>query len=135
VWEFEHGTRIVLHLSQAGRLDIEQPPRNKTRGSAVRFVFSRGENDLRGRYRRPRARVRYQRKASWWVLAPGEEDRYSDLGPSRERGFAAIIRTSDSRRRLTTDLRDQHFVSGIGRGWVMTSCIAPNCHRSPRCTR
>jgi formamidopyrimidine-DNA glycosylase len=31
--------------------------------------------------------------------------------------FAAFIRTSDSNRHLTTDLRDQHVVSGIGRGW------------------
>ena len=29
----------------------------------------------------------------------------------------SFIRTSDSNRHLTTDLRDQHVVAGIGRGW------------------
>jgi formamidopyrimidine-DNA glycosylase len=120
VWEFEHGTRIVLHLSQAGRLDIEQPPKKtKPRGSAVRFVFSRGEERLEGADIGVLVReYGTQRKASWWVLAPGEEGPLLGLGPEPgSEAFAAIIRTSDSRRRLTTDLRDQHFVSGIGRGW------------------
>jgi formamidopyrimidine-DNA glycosylase len=44
VWEFENGCRIVLHLSQAGRLDIEYPPKKtKPRGAAVRFEFARDE--------------------------------------------------------------------------------------------
>ena len=58
-----------------------------------------------------------QRKASWWVLAPGDEGPLAGLGPEPGSDeFAAFIRTSDSRRHLTTDLRDQHVVSGIGRG-------------------
>jgi formamidopyrimidine-DNA glycosylase len=59
-----------------------------------------------------------QRKASWWVLRKGDEGPLAGLGP--EPGtpeFAELIRTSDSNRHLTTDLRDQHFVAGIGRGW------------------
>ena len=47
----------------------------------------------RGPAGRPRARAR--------------EARRSPTGSAR----------ASSRRRLTTDLRDQHFVSGIGRGW------------------
>jgi formamidopyrimidine-DNA glycosylase len=40
------------------------------------------------------------------------------LGPEPgSDAFAEILLTSDSRRRLTTDLRDQHVLSGIGRGW------------------
>ncbi len=59
-----------------------------------------------------------QRKASWWVLAPGDEGPLADLGPEPgSEEFATFIRTSDSNRHLTTDLRDQHVVSGIGRGW------------------
>ena len=59
-----------------------------------------------------------QRKASWWVLAPGDEGPLAGLGPEPgSEEFAAFVRTSDSNRHLTTDLRDQHVVSGIGRGW------------------
>ncbi len=40
------------------------------------------------------------------------------LGPEPgSEEFAELIRTSNSKRRLTTDLRDQHVMSGIGRGW------------------
>jgi formamidopyrimidine-DNA glycosylase len=59
-----------------------------------------------------------QRKASWWVLASGDEGPLAGLGPEVDSAaFAEFIRTSDSRRHLTTDLRDQHVVAGIGRGW------------------
>ena len=52
------------------------------------------------------------------MLAPGDDGPLADLGPEPgTEEFAAFIRTSDSNRHLTTDLRDQHTVSGIGRGW------------------
>jgi formamidopyrimidine-DNA glycosylase len=51
-------------------------------------------------------------------LAPGDDGPLAHLGPEPgSAAFAEYLRTSDSRRRLTTDLRDQHVVSGIGRGW------------------
>ncbi len=118
VWEFDEGERMVLHLSQAGRLDIEEPPKKtKPRGAVARFTFTTAAT--------PPATVAVlvreygkQRKASWWVLAPGDEGPLAALGPEPGSDeFAAFIRTSDSRRHLTTDLRDQHVVSGIGRGW------------------
>jgi formamidopyrimidine-DNA glycosylase len=118
VWEFEGGNRMVLHLSQAGRLDIEEPPKKtKPRGAVARFTFTTaGESPST-----VAVLVREygtQRKASWWVLAPGDEGPLAGLGPEPgSEEFAAFIRTSDSRRHLTTDLRDQHVVSGIGRGW------------------
>jgi formamidopyrimidine-DNA glycosylase len=118
VWEFDDGNRMVLHLSQAGRLDIEEPPKKtKPRGAVARFTFTTaGESPST-----VAVLVREygtQRKASWWMLAPGDEGPLAGLGPEPgSEEFAAFIRTSDSRRHLTTDLRDQHVVSGIGRGW------------------
>jgi formamidopyrimidine-DNA glycosylase len=120
VWEFEGGIRIVMHLSQAGRLDIEEPPKKtKPRGSVARFVFGQGDAGLDGEGVGILVReFGTQRKASWWVLAPGDEGPLDGLGPEvGSEEFAAFIRTSDSRRHLTTDLRDQHVVAGIGRGW------------------
>jgi formamidopyrimidine-DNA glycosylase len=120
VWEFEGGTRMVLHLSQAGRLDIEQPPKKtKPRGAVARFVFGDGAAGLDGEGVGVLVReFGTQRKASWWVLASGDEGPLVGLGPEPgSAAFAEFIRTSDSRRHLTTDLRDQHVVAGIGRGW------------------
>jgi len=118
VWEFDDGNRMVLHLSQAGRMDIEEPlKKTKPRGAVARFTFTTaGETPSS-----VAVLVREygtQRKASWWVLAPGDEGPLRGLGPEPgSEAFAEFIRTSDSRRHLTTDLRDQHVVSGIGRGW------------------
>lgn len=120
VWEFDVGVRIVLHLSQAGRVDVEQPPKQtRPRGSAVRFVFGHSEADILG----PSTGVLVRehgthRKVSWWVLSPGDEGPMARLGPEPGSDeFAVLIRTSTSKRRLTTDIRDQHVMSGIGRGW------------------
>ena len=61
VWEFEGGSRLVLHLSQAGRLDVEEPPKKtKPRGAVARFVFGPGEAGLDGAgHRDLGARVRH----------------------------------------------------------------------------
>ncbi len=132
VWEFDDGIRVVLHLSQAGRLDVEQPPKQtRPRGSAVRFVFGRGGAGIE----EPGVGVLVReygthRKASWWVLSPEEEGPLAGLGPEPgSEEFAELIRTRNSNRRLTTDLRDQHVVSGIGRGWG--DDILHRAHLSP----
>ncbi len=120
VWHFGDGNRIVLHLSQAGRLDIETPPKKtKPRGAVARFVFGQGTGGLDGEGIGILVReYGTQRKASWWVLGPDDEGPLADLGPEPgSEEFAEFIRTSNSKRHLTTDLRDQHTVSGIGRGW------------------
>ena len=120
VWTFDGGTRIVVHLSQAGRLDVEEPPKKtKPRGSVARLVFGRGEAGLDSEGIGILVREHgTQRKAAWWVLAPGDDGPLGGLGPEPgSEEFATFIRTSDSNRHLTTDLRDQRTVAGIGRGW------------------
>jgi formamidopyrimidine-DNA glycosylase len=127
IFTFDHGLRILLHLSQAGRVDVEEPPKStKPRGAVTRFVFE-GEGPERGILIRE---FGTQRKASWWVLAPGDEGPLAGLGPEPgSAAFAELIRTSDSNRRLHSDLRDQHVISGIGRGWG--DDILHRAHLSP----
>jgi formamidopyrimidine-DNA glycosylase len=112
VLTFAAGQRIVVHLSQAGRVDAEESTKvTRPRGAVARFTFDGGRAVLVREHGT-------QRKASWWVLAPGDDGPLAGLGP--EPGspeFAHFIRTGESNRRLHTDLRDQHVVSGIGRGW------------------
>jgi formamidopyrimidine-DNA glycosylase len=118
VWAFSGGPRIVLHLSQAGRVDTEVPPKKtRPRGSVARFVFSGEPADEPERAVLVREHGT-QRKASWWILAPGDEGPLEGLGPEPDsEAFAELIRSSTSKRRLHSDLRDQHVVAGIGRGW------------------
>jgi formamidopyrimidine-DNA glycosylase len=130
VWAFSDGTRIVVHLSQAGRVDVESPPKTtRPRGSVARFVFSADrdtsgvpagvEDSDDGVARAILVREHgTQRKASWWVLAPGDDGPLNGLGPEPDSpAFAELVRTSTSKRRLHSDLRDQRVVAGIGRGW------------------
>jgi formamidopyrimidine-DNA glycosylase len=129
VWTFDDGTRVVVHLSQAGRLDVEQPPKKtKPRGAVARFVFDDGAGGAP-----TGVLVREfgtQRKASWWVLAPDDGGPLDALGPEPGSDeFARFVMSSDSNRHLTTDLRDQRVVAGIGRGWG--DDILHRAHLSP----
>ena len=106
------GPRMLVHLSQGGRIDVEAPPKQtKPRGSVVRFRFAE----------RPSVLVKEfgtERKAGWWVLAPGDDGPLQKLGPEPDsEEFAALVRTGDDKRRLHTILRDQRTVAGIGRGY------------------
>jgi formamidopyrimidine-DNA glycosylase len=105
--------RIVFHLSQAGRVDFEQPPkRTKPKGSVVRWKFS-GDKAVLVR------EFGTERKAGWWVLGPGDEGPLAKLGPEvTSDEFAEWLRTSDDGRRVHTILRDQHTVAGVGRGFA-----------------
>jgi len=105
--------RIVFHLSQAGRVDFEQPPkRTKPKGSVVRWKFS-GDKAVLVR------ESGTERKAGWWVLGPGDEGPLAKLGPEvTSDEFAEWLRTSDDGRRVHTILRDQHTVAGVGRGFA-----------------
>lgn len=105
--------RILIHLSQSGRLDIEEPPkRTRARGSVVRFVFDDERAWLVREYGS-------ERKARWWVLAPGDDGPLDGLGPEPDSDeFADVIERSSDKRRLHTVLRDQRTVSGVGRGYA-----------------
>ena len=60
-----------------------------------------------------------QRKAGWWVLAPGDDGPLAGLGPEPpDDAFARLLMEDDSTRHVHTMLRDQRVVSGIGRGHV-----------------
>jgi formamidopyrimidine-DNA glycosylase len=107
------GPRILVHLSQGGRLDVEDPPKaTKPRGAVVRFRFEGRPSILVKEFGR-------ERKAGWWVLAEGDDGALAALGP--EPGspeFARFILEGADARRVHTILRDQRTVAGIGRGYA-----------------
>jgi formamidopyrimidine-DNA glycosylase len=107
------GPRVLVHMSQGGRVDLEQSPkRTRPKIGVVRFVFRD----------RPSLLVKEfgtERKAGWWVLAPEEQGPLERLGsePFSE-AFAELVRSAEDRRRVHTILRDQRTVAGIGRGYA-----------------
>jgi formamidopyrimidine-DNA glycosylase len=113
ILDFAEKGRILVHLSQAGRLDVEEPPkRTRAKGSVVRFRWSNGKATLVREYG-------HERKAAWWVLAPGDDGPLATLGPEPDSNeFAELILHGDDRRRVHTLLRDQHTVAGVGRGYA-----------------
>ncbi len=113
VVNLDDGVRILVHLSQAGRLDIESPAKvTRPKGSVVRFRFDDGSAILVREHGS-------QRKAAWWVLGPADEGPLATLGPEPgDEAFAEFLMTSDSNRRIHTVLRDQRTLAGLGRGYV-----------------
>jgi formamidopyrimidine-DNA glycosylase len=112
VFELDGGLRVLVHLSQGGRVDIEAPPKNtKPRGAVLRIRA----------HDRPSVLVKEfgkERKAGWWVLAPGDEGPLERLGPEAGSLEAdELFRTGDDTRRVHTILRDQRTVAGVGRGY------------------
>jgi formamidopyrimidine-DNA glycosylase len=112
ILEFGDGRRILVHLSQAGRVDLEAAPKStKPRGSLMRMVF----DDTAVLVREHGT----QRKAGWWVLGAGDDGPLATLGPEPGNpAFNALLLEGDSTRQVHTLLRDQHFVAGIGRGYA-----------------
>jgi len=107
------GPRLLIHLSQGGRVDVEDPPKaTRPRGGVVRFLFQG----------RPSVLVKEfgtERKAGWWVLGEGDEGPLAALGPEPgSPGFARLILEGNDGRRVHTFLRDQRTVAGIGRGYA-----------------
>jgi len=106
------GRRILVHLSQSGRIDVEDPPKStKPRGAVVRFRFDDHPSLLVKEFGR-------ERKAGWWVLADGDEGPLAKLGPEPDSAeFERLVLEGDDGRRVHTILRDQRTVAGIGRGY------------------
>jgi formamidopyrimidine-DNA glycosylase len=113
IFHFGDDLRALVHLSQAGRMDFETPPKKtKPKGAVVRMRFS-GDRALLVREHGT------ERKAGWWVLGPGDEGPLEKLGAEATSDeFAEWIRTADDGRRVHTILRDQRTVSGVGRGYA-----------------
>lgn len=113
VAELDGGLRLLVHLSQAGRVDVEDPPK-ATRPK--QGVFRLRVDD------RPSILVKEfgtERKAGWWVLGPGDGGPLVGLGPEIDsREATDLLLTSDDHRRVHTILRDQRTVSGLGRGYT-----------------
>ena len=111
IFDLETG-RILVHLSQGGRVDVEDPPKTtRPKGAVVRLAFADSPSILVKEYGT-------ERKAAWWVLPSGEEGPLAGLGPEpTSTEFGQWLDTSIDTRRVHTILRDQHAVAGIGRGY------------------
>jgi formamidopyrimidine-DNA glycosylase len=109
---FEAGDRMLVHLSQGGRLDVEAPPKaTKPRGSVARLGFGARPSLLVKEFGK-------ERKAGVWVLAPADDGPLAALGPEVLSDEAAtFFRESADARRVHTILRDQRTVAGVGRGY------------------
>jgi formamidopyrimidine-DNA glycosylase len=106
------GPRLLFHLSQGGRVDIEDPAKTtKPKGSVVRLRFEGRPSILIKEFGT-------ERKAGWWVLAEGDDGPLAKLGPEPySEEYAELVLQGDDRRRVHTILRDQRTVAGIGRGY------------------
>lgn len=105
--------RALVHLSQGGRVDFEDPPKStKPRGSVARLVFEDGPSLLVKEFGT-------ERKAALWVLGAEDQGPLADLGPEPfDDAFAALVVDVSDGRQLHNWLRDQKVVAGIGRGFA-----------------
>jgi formamidopyrimidine-DNA glycosylase len=112
VVELDDDRRLLVHLSQGGRVDVEAPPKaTKPRGAVVRFRIEDRPSILVKEFGK-------QRKAGWWVLAPGDDGPLTKLGPEVLSAEAdALLLTATDNRRVHTILRDQRTLAGVGRGY------------------
>jgi formamidopyrimidine-DNA glycosylase len=105
------GPRLLVHLSQGGRIDLSQEKGTRPRGGVVRLRFDRS----------PAVTVREfgtERKAGWWILVQGDEGPLAKLGPDPFwQEFEELIVAGSDTGRLHPLLRDQRRVAGIGRGY------------------
>jgi formamidopyrimidine-DNA glycosylase len=110
--ELDGGYRLLFHLSQGGRVDVESPPKStKPRGCVLRIRATDRPSVLIKEFGK-------ERKAGWWVLAPEDDGPLVKLGPEvLSEGFVTWLRESDDVRRVHTILRDQRTVAGVGRGY------------------
>lgn len=104
--------RALVHLGNAGRVDVEVPPKaTRPRGAVARLV-----TDEVGVLVREHGT---ERRAGLWLLVPDDAGPLSSLGPEPgDDAFARWLLEAADPRRLHTMLRDQHTVCGIGRGYA-----------------
>lgn len=104
--------RVLIHLSQAGRIDVEKPPKaTRPKNGVVRISFDGPLGVFVKEFGT-------ERKAGWWILKPGDNGPLDKLGPeANSDDFATFIMGSSDRRRIHTLLRDQRTVAGVGRGY------------------
>lgn len=107
------GPRLLVHLSQGGRVDLEDPPRaTRPKGGVVRVVFEGRPSILVKEFGR-------ERKAGWWVLAEDDDGPLAALGPEPDsEAFEEFVLRGADTRRVHTILRDQRTVAGVGRGYA-----------------
>ncbi|MGH2698891.1 MAG: DNA-formamidopyrimidine glycosylase family protein [Actinomycetota bacterium] len=111
---FDFGAaRVLIHLSQGGRMDIEDPPKKtRPKGAVVRLGFEDAPSILVKEYGT-------ERKAACWILEPGVAGPLEGLGPEpATTEFEALVLSGADNRQLHTLLRDQRKVAGIGRGFA-----------------
>lgn len=111
VWNLG-GPRVLVHLSQGGRVDVEQPPKvTRPRGCVARFRLAERPSVLVKEFGK-------ERKAGIWILPEDDDGPLARLGPEPDStAFAEFVLSGQDRRRLHTVLRDQRTVAGIGRGY------------------
>ena len=111
---FDFGSaRVLVHLSQGGRVDFEEPPKKtRPRGVVMRMNFDDAVGVLVKEFGT-------ERKAAWWVLDPTDEGPLAGLGPEPLGDeFQALVLEGQDNRQLHTFVRDQKVVAGIGRGFA-----------------
>jgi formamidopyrimidine-DNA glycosylase len=104
--------KILAHLSQGGRVDLEEPPkRTKPKAAVTRLVFGTKAILIK--------EFGTERKAAWWVLPKDEPGPLENLGPEPFSDEAErLVLEGEDKRRLHTTLRDQRTIAGIGRGFT-----------------
>jgi formamidopyrimidine-DNA glycosylase len=105
--------RALVHLSQGGRVDIEDPPKKtRPKGAVARLSFDGAASILIKEFGT-------ERKAACWILEPDSDGPLEGLGPEPDTPeFEAVVLAGDDSRQLHTFLRDQRVVAGIGRGFA-----------------
>lgn len=107
------GPRMLIHLSQGGRITFEPvAAASRPRGAVLRLRFDREPALLLKEFGT-------ERKAGWWVLGPDDEGPLGKLGPEpASEAFRELILTGSDTGRIHAMLRDQRRVAGIGRGFA-----------------
>ena len=121
---FDFGlARALIHLSQGGRVDIEDPPkRTRPKGAVARLTFEGAASVLIKEFGT-------ERKAACWIVEPDVEGPLAGLGPEPDTPeFEAVVLAGDDNRQLHTFLRDQRVVAGIGRGFADDILHAAQLH-------